>query len=83
MPPTRTGLTRSEAGFRLGSDLGSPNHGSTLLSKRVMVQIRSPLWVRTERLFGETNEMKPMRLVDTKTVGDGLAFLSYELVRKA
>jgi dihydrofolate reductase len=24
---------------------------------------------------------KPMRLVDTRTVGDGLAFLTYELVR--
>jgi dihydrofolate reductase len=34
-----------------------------------------------ERLFGETSDKKPMRLVDTKTIGDGLAFLSYELVR--
>jgi hypothetical protein len=24
-----------------------------------------------------------MRLVDTKTIGDGLVFLSYELVREA
>ena len=37
----------SEAGYRLGSDRGSPNHGSTLLSKRVMAQIRSPVRVRT------------------------------------
>ncbi len=36
-----------------------------------------------ERLFGETGEQKPMRLVDTKTIGDGLAFLTYELVREA
>src|SRR5712692_7638696 len=28
------------AGYRLGSDRGSPNDGSTLLSKRVMAQIR-------------------------------------------
>ena len=34
-----------------------------------------------ERLFGETSDKKPMRLVDTRTVGDGLAFLTYELVR--
>src|SRR5262249_51423964 len=27
---------RSGAGYELGSDRGSPNHGSTLLSKRVM-----------------------------------------------
>jgi transposase InsO family protein len=32
---------------RLGSDRGSPNHGSTLLSKRVMAQIRSPARVST------------------------------------
>ena len=36
-----------------------------------------------ERLFGETSDKKPMRLVDAKTVGDGLAFLTYELVRAA
>jgi hypothetical protein len=33
--------------YRLGRDRGSPNHGSTLLSKRVMARIRSPLRVRT------------------------------------
>ena len=36
-----------------------------------------------ERLFGETSDKKPMRLVDTQTVGDGLAFLTYTLVRDA
>ena len=36
-----------------------------------------------ERLFRETSDRKPMRLVDSKTVGDGLAFLTYELVRAA
>jgi dihydrofolate reductase len=36
-----------------------------------------------ERLFGEISDKKPMRLVDSKTVGDGLAFLTYELVREA
>ena len=30
--------------YRLGSDRGSPNHGRTLLSKRVMAQIRSVSW---------------------------------------
>jgi dihydrofolate reductase len=33
-----------------------------------------------ERLFGETRDTKPMRLLDTRTVGDGLAHLAYELV---
>jgi dihydrofolate reductase len=36
-----------------------------------------------ERLFGETSDKKPIRLVDSRTVGDGLAFLTYELVRDA
>ena len=34
-----------------------------------------------ERIFGETSNKKPMRLVDTKTIGDGLVFLTYEFVR--
>ena len=36
-----------------------------------------------ERLFGETSAEKPMRLLDTRTVGDGVAYLTYELVREA
>ncbi len=33
-----------------------------------------------ERLFGETTDKKPMRLVSTRTIGDGLVFLDYEFV---
>jgi len=36
-----------------------------------------------ERLFGETSDKKPIRLVENRTVGDGLAFLTYEVVRAA
>jgi dihydrofolate reductase len=36
-----------------------------------------------ERLFGETSDKKPMRLVDTQTVEGGVAVLTYELVRDA
>jgi dihydrofolate reductase len=36
-----------------------------------------------ERLFGETGHKKPMRLVDSRTVGDGLTLLAYEFVRDA
>jgi dihydrofolate reductase len=36
-----------------------------------------------ERLFGETSDSKPMRLVHARTVGDGLAFLTYQPVRDA
>ena len=35
------------------------------------------------RLFGETSDKKPLRLVDTRTLGEGLAFLTYEVVRAA
>ena len=36
-----------------------------------------------ERFFGENSDKKPMRLVDTKTIGDGLVFLTYEFVRES
>jgi dihydrofolate reductase len=35
-----------------------------------------------ERLFGETSDTKPMRLVDTQTIDGDVAFLTYEVVRK-
>ena len=34
-----------------------------------------------ERLFGETSDKKSLRLLHTRTVGDGLASLTYEVVR--
>ena len=34
-----------------------------------------------ERLFGETSDKKSVRLIGTRTVGDGLATLTYEVVR--
>jgi dihydrofolate reductase len=34
-----------------------------------------------ERLFAETSVRKPLRLVDSRTVGDGLVFLTYEFAR--
>jgi dihydrofolate reductase len=36
-----------------------------------------------ERLFGPTGDKKPMRLVAAQTIGDGLAFLTYQPVRNA
>ena len=36
-----------------------------------------------ESLFGETGDKKPMRLIDIRTIGDGLAFLTYQTVRNA
>jgi dihydrofolate reductase len=34
------------------------------------------------RLFGGTDDQKPMRLLDTKTIGEGLVSVTYELVRE-
>jgi dihydrofolate reductase len=36
-----------------------------------------------ERLFGETSDKKPMRLVATQTLEGDVAFLTYEVVREA
>jgi dihydrofolate reductase len=36
-----------------------------------------------ERLFGEIGDPKRLRLVGTRTIGDGIAFLTYEVVRDA
>jgi dihydrofolate reductase len=36
-----------------------------------------------QRLFGEAPDKKPMRLLDARTVGDGLAYLTYQMVRTA
>lgn len=34
-----------------------------------------------ERLFGGTGGKKPLRLLSTRTIGDGLAYLTYEFVQ--
>jgi dihydrofolate reductase len=36
-----------------------------------------------ERFFGEPSDKRPMRLIDTETIGNGLVFLTYEFARKA
>jgi dihydrofolate reductase len=33
-----------------------------------------------ERLFGSTSDKQPLRLLSARTIGDGLAFLTYEVV---
>jgi dihydrofolate reductase len=35
-----------------------------------------------ERLFGGTSDKKPMRLVDTRVLADGIAFVTYKPVRE-
>jgi dihydrofolate reductase len=36
-----------------------------------------------ERLFGETSDKQPLRLISTRTVGNDLAYLTYQPVRDA
>jgi dihydrofolate reductase len=36
-----------------------------------------------ERLFGDTSDKRSLRLVDAKTIGNGLAHLTYERAREA
>jgi dihydrofolate reductase len=36
-----------------------------------------------KRLFGETSDKKPLRLVHASTIGTGLAFVTYEVARDA
>ena len=61
--------------------------GRTLIEHDLLDELRLVVYPVVlgagERLFGATREKKPMRLVDTKTIGDGLASLTYEMVREA
>jgi dihydrofolate reductase len=36
-----------------------------------------------QRLFGETSDQMPLRLVDTRSIGDDLAYLTYQPVPNA
>jgi dihydrofolate reductase len=36
-----------------------------------------------ERLFGEKSDKTPLRLLDARTIGDGLVYVTYEIVREA
>jgi dihydrofolate reductase len=67
--------------------LGSPQLARTLLEHDLVDELRLMVYPVVlgagARLFGETSDKKPMRLVDTQTVGDGIALLTYELVRDA
>jgi dihydrofolate reductase len=58
--------------------------GRTLIEHDLVDEMRLVLFPVVlgagERLFGETSNKKPMRLVDMRRIGDGLAFLTYEFV---
>jgi dihydrofolate reductase len=65
-------------------------HGSTQLVRTLMEHelvdelrlLVHPVVVGAgKRLLGETNASRPLRLVDTRTVGDGVVILTYEPIR--
>jgi dihydrofolate reductase len=61
--------------------------GRTLIAHDLVDELRLvvfPVVLGTgEHLFGETGTQKPLRLVDARTIGDSLSFLTYEFVRGA
>jgi dihydrofolate reductase len=66
---------------------GSYQLGRTLIEHNLVDELRLVVFPVVlgvgERFFGEISNEKPMRLVDAKTIGDGLAFLTYDLVQEA
>jgi dihydrofolate reductase len=61
---------------------GSPRLVQTLVELDLVDELRLmvfPVVLGTgKRLFGETSDKKPLQLVDSKVVGDGVAILTYE-----
>jgi dihydrofolate reductase len=61
--------------------------GRTLIEHDLVDELRLvvfPVVLGTgERLFEETGHSTPMRLIDTRTIGGGLAFVRYEFVHDA
>ena len=61
---------------------GSPQLVQTLLEHDLVDELRLMVFPVAlgsgKRLFGETTDKKPLRLVDSKVVGDGVAILVYQ-----
>jgi dihydrofolate reductase len=65
--------------------LGSPQLARNLIEHDLVDELRLMIYPVVlgagARLFGATGDKKPMRLVDTETVGDGIVILTYEPIR--
>jgi dihydrofolate reductase len=63
---------------------GSNQLGRTLIDHDLVDELRLVVFPVVlgagERFFGESTAKKPMRLVDARTIGDGLVYLRYEFV---
>jgi dihydrofolate reductase len=61
---------------------GSPSVVQALLDRGLVDELRLMVFPVVlgsgKRLFGETSDKKPLRLVDSKIVGDGVAIMVYE-----
>jgi dihydrofolate reductase len=73
---------------RPGGDIvvhGSGQLAQTLLDNDLVDEVRLMVFPVVlgagKRLFGETGDKKPLRLTDSRTVGDGVAILVYEPAR--
>ena len=67
--------------------LGSRRLAHTLIENDLVGELRLTVYPFVlgagERLFGETRDKVRLRLIDNRTVGDGLTYVTYNVVRAA